>query len=191
MSAIISEKQTNAIQAEPLEWLEKHGDYLFRFALSRLRDETTAEDAVQETLLAALSNANRFGCRASERTWLTGILKHKINDYFRRASREESFDAAEDFFQSDGHWKPECEPAEWRVSPEEAAQNQEFRQVIENCLAALPDKTARAFVLREIEGLPTAEICRALDVSPNNLWILLHRARLALRHGIERDFFSR
>ena len=73
---------------DPGKWLDDHGDYLFKYASFRLRDDTAAEDAVQETFLAALKAYERFEGRGSERTWLVGILKHKIIDHFRKASRE-------------------------------------------------------------------------------------------------------
>ena len=73
----------------PNDWLNEHGDYLYRFALTRLRDQHLAEDAVQETLLAAIKNSAGFTGKSVARTWLTGILKHKIIDIMRRAQREQ------------------------------------------------------------------------------------------------------
>src|SRR5437868_4374707 len=92
-------------------WVDEHGDYLYRYALFRLRDPSRAEDAVQETLLAALQAYTNFAGRGSERTWLVGILKHKITDRFRRQSREapvpqrEGAEFAHDeFFTAEGQW---------------------------------------------------------------------------------------
>jgi RNA polymerase sigma-70 factor (ECF subfamily) len=79
--------------AELGKQIESHRSYLLRYASIHLRDPSTAEDAVQETLLAGISGAGRFEGRADLRTWLTGILKHKIVDAIRKASREVSFDA--------------------------------------------------------------------------------------------------
>src|SRR5688500_10622854 len=73
---------------DPERWLDDHGDYLFKYAVFRLRDDIVAEDAVQETFLAALKAYENFEGRGSERTWLVGILKHKIIDHFRRVGRE-------------------------------------------------------------------------------------------------------
>lgn len=75
-----AETSNVAWNIDPGKWVDDHGDYLFRYAFVRLHDECRAEDAVQETLLAALKNLNTFGGRASERTWLTGILRNKIVD---------------------------------------------------------------------------------------------------------------
>ena len=83
---------TGAVRlSDPERWVEEHGDYLFKFALLRLRDATKAEDVVQETFLAALRGANQFAGRSAEKSWLMGMLKNKICDHFRKASRETSF----------------------------------------------------------------------------------------------------
>src|SRR5580658_8214248 len=105
--------------SDPERWLELHGDYLFRYAIMRLRDATKAEDAVQETFLAALKGGKSFAGRSAEKSWLVGILKNKISDYYRKASRETSFtdlefyaDEENDRFISEGvrkdGWRHEC-----------------------------------------------------------------------------------
>lgn len=174
---------------------EKYLDYLYGFALSRLRNETAAaEDLVQETLLAALEANRGFSPDCSEKTWLTGILKHKIIDHFRKSGRQRTVDcsnaAGEDFFQAEGGWKKGCSPSVWNEDPAAVVENQEFWRRIDQGLADLPKNTAAAFVLREIEGRSTDEVCRTLQISKNNLWVMLHRARLMLRNRIEVDFFG-
>jgi RNA polymerase sigma-70 factor (ECF subfamily) len=188
---------------DPESWVDRHGDYLWRFALFRLRDEALAEDVVQETLLAALQSYNSFAGRGSERTWLTGILKHKIIDHYRRTSRqpsarqladEEGCEHDELFLQSGewaGHWDAGRGPVEWQTNPALLQQQSEFRKVLDNCLSTLPARLAHAFMLREVEELSSGEVCRALDVSANNLWVMLHRARMHLRHCIEVNWFKR
>ena len=69
--------------SDPERWVEEHGDYLFKFALVRLRDPAKAEDMVQETFLAALKGGQSFAGRSAEKSWLAGILKHKILDHYR------------------------------------------------------------------------------------------------------------
>src|SRR5277367_608684 len=98
--------------SDPERWVELHGDFLFRFAMIRLRDTTKAEDAVQETFLAALKGGKSFAGRSSEKSWLVGVLKNKIADYYRKASRETSFtdmdfysDEESGRFVADGPWK--------------------------------------------------------------------------------------
>ena len=186
---------------DPGAWVDEHGDYLYRYALFRLRDATAAEDAVQETLLAALQAYTKFAGRGSERTWLVGILKHKITDHFRRMSREapagqrEGEGPAHDEFFREGewqdHWKVEYAPTDWHASPAALAEQHEFWLVFQNCLAPLPQRTASAFVLREVDGLTSEEICEVLSITVNNLWVMLHRARLHLRNCLELNWFKR
>lgn len=187
---------------DPSVWLDQHGDYLFKYAVFRLRDDTAAEDAVQETFLAALKAYKKFEGRGSERTWLVGILKHKIIDHFRRVGREtpigEDFeDASEhtEFFkrtdQWTGHWHTEHAPTDWHATPEELVERGDFWLVFSDCLSPLPQRTASAFTLREVDGLTSEEICDMLSISVNNLWVILHRARLHLRNCLEINWFKR
>jgi RNA polymerase sigma-70 factor, ECF subfamily len=177
----------------PLE-VEQHRPYLLRFALLQLRDRTAAEDAVQDTLLAALQGASRFAGQSSVRTWLVGILKHKIIDGIRKTAREQPLerpdgDGAEDldaYFADDGHFADA--PEEW-ASPERSLEERRFFEVLERCLQALPRNTASAFTMREVLGLETEEICKELGISTSNCWVMLYRARMSLRACLERTWF--
>ena len=166
--------------------------YLLRYARLHLRDGGAAEDAVQETLLAALAGEKTFGGRSNLRTWLTGILKHKIVDMIRKAGREQPLPDGDDgldaLFDARGHWIDP--PAEWR-SPDASLETQQFFAKLEECLGRLPAKTARTFMMREHMGLETAEICKELALTPTHCWVLLHRARLALRECLQTNWFSR
>ena len=187
---------------DPGAWVDEHGDYLFKYAMFRLRETTTAEDAVQETLLAALQAYDTYAGRGSERAWLTGILKHKLTDHFRRLGREtplsqiegEEFEHGE-FFRPpgdewEGHWAVGYTPSEWCETPESLAEQGEFFRVLDDCLSPLPARVSGAFVLREVDGLGTEEICRTFGVSANNLWVMLHRARLHLRRCLELNWLK-
>lgn len=189
-SSIIETKQNT--RAEP-DWVDEHSDYLYRFALSRLHNEAAAEDTVQETLLAALRARRNFASLSSERTWLTGILKHKIYDYFRRIWRENATDDNgwnEEFFDRTGHWKTDYSPNGWNADPLKLLEQKEFREVLQNSLSSLPPRLACVFTLREIDNLSGTEICRLLNITPNNYWIMLHRARLCLRELLEQNWFK-
>lgn len=174
--------------------LEVQRPYLLRFAALQLRDASTAEDAVQETLLAALAGEARFAGRSNLRTWLTGILKHKIVDSIRRAAREpvvapDEIDDRNEFdglFRPNGHWAEA--PAAW-TEPHGALEQKQFFGVLEQCLARLPDKTARVFMMREHLGLDTEEICKELGITPTHCWVLLYRARMALRLCLDERWF--
>lgn len=184
---------------DPEQWVDDHGDYLFHYALSRLRDHHLAEEYVQECLLAALKSVERFQGRSSERTWLVGILKNKILDHFRKAGRETVFTdlhfyAEEDNCQYDnpnmpGHWVHELGPKPWDFAGVEI-DREAFWRAFSHCTSKLPDKTAKVFLLREVDDMPTEAICETLGISANNLWVMLHRARTALRRCLETHWFA-
>jgi RNA polymerase sigma-70 factor (ECF subfamily) len=185
----------------PETWVDLHGDYLYRYALMRLRDEAQAEEVVQETLLAALESYDRFAGQSSERTWLCGILKHKILDHFRHVSRLTSFDTLDglpeepDVFMHTGDWPdhfdPQLGPVEWRGDPATLLEQSEFRAALNRCLLKMPERLAVVFTLREMEELNSDEVCKALSISATNLWVMLHRARARLRKCIEHNWFRR
>ncbi len=199
-TAVVSNVEWNI---DPTLWVDEHGDYLFRYAIMRLRDESRAEDAVQETLLAAIQSMAAYGGKATERTWLTGILKHKIIDHYRKSAREapmiddetDLLSETDKFFERDdawtGHWNNKLQPHEWNTSPEATYQETEFFRVLQNCMSKLPERVAGVFMLREMDGLDSDEICEILSLSSNNFWVMMHRARLALRRCIEVNWFRR
>jgi len=175
---------------------EQHRSYLLRYAVLQLGDHDQAEDAVQETLLAAYAGREKFARTSSVKTWLTGILKHKIIDVIRRKSREQTFSADDDdvesgavdtMFKADGHWQHM--PANWG-DPAQALESRNFWQIFELCSKLMPERTARVFMLREVMELTTEEICQELAITPTNLWVMLHRARLSLRECLEIKWFG-
>jgi RNA polymerase sigma-70 factor (ECF subfamily) len=185
--------ETKKSSPNEFDWVDRHADYLYRFALSRLHNESTAEDLVQETLLAALRSSENFANLSSERTWLTGILKHKIYDHFRciyRKTAHENNHLNKEFFDTAGHWKTDHQSTGWNADPLTLLEQKEFQEVLQKCLSTLPERLACVFTLSEIENLSGEEICRLLNISPNNFWITLHRARLCLRESLEQSWFN-
>ena len=175
-------------------WLAEHGDYLFRIARRRLHSDELAEDAVQEALLAALTAQARYTGDASPRTWLTGILKHKIVDLIRKQMREveiprdrDGEEAVDSLFEPDGHW---AEPVRPWGNPHSEAELSQLRRVLGECADRLKPTMAQVFSLREVEGMETAEICKELGITPTNCWVLLHRARLFMRQCLELNGFA-
>ena len=177
--------------------VEAHRPYLLRYAQLQLRDSHLAEDTVQDALLAALGAESSFAGRSNLRTWLTGILKHKIIDQLRRAGREQPLAAAGDerteseiidaLFAGDGHWR--TAPGDWG-NPEAALENSRFWAALEQCTQRLPPRTAQVFIMREVMELPTEEICQELDITATNCWVMLHRARLTLRECLDQQWFG-
>jgi RNA polymerase sigma-70 factor (ECF subfamily) len=188
-----SELNENAL-GSPDTWLDDHGAALYKYALAQTRDTHKAEEAVQETLLAALQARDRFSGGASVRTWLIGILKHKIIDLFRLEARTVALDdtdadeaeaALEDNFAPDGHWSLRL--ADWG-DPVRTLENAQFIAILQRCLNALPPRLARLFWLREVMEEETENICKELAITPTNLWTMLHRGRLGLRQCLDRNW---
>jgi len=182
--------------SRPEDWLDQHGDALYRYAYFRLHDEAVAEDLVQETLLAAFQARAGFAGRSSERTWLIGILKNKLVDHLRKQAREQPLDAwietdeeLDALFSPDNrdHWT--CAPSIWD-NPVSSLEQKQFWNIFSDCIDRLPPRQARTFVLCELEGMDGAEICQVLGVAATNMWVLLHRARLRLRQCLEQRWFD-
>jgi RNA polymerase sigma-70 factor (ECF subfamily) len=176
--------------------VEQQRPYLVRFTALQLRDTDAVEDVVQETLLAALNAEASFAGRSNLRTWLTGILKHKIIDAIRRASRErerfaeEAGDADEfdSLFREDGHWVEH--PAAW-TNPDASLEQKQFFAALEECLKKLPKKTAQVFMMREHLGSETGEICNELALTPTHCGVLIYRARMALQLCLQTNWFGK
>lgn len=185
--------------------LEQHRTYLLRFARLQLRNDAWAEDAVSETLLAALAKPQAFENKSQLKTWLVGILKHKVIDVLRVQTREASLnfetdgDGSEELdalmFQQDGHFVNA--PLVWNDAgaatagnPVESLSSQQFFRILEACTEKLPAAQGRIFLMREWLGLSVEEICKELDVSATNLYVQLHRARLRLRECLELNWFG-
>jgi len=176
------------------EWLTQYGDYLYRYALFRLSNEEIARDMVQETLIAAWKAHEKFRGDSSVRTWLVGIMKHKITDYVRKQIRDRNLashletDPTSDFFDANGQW---LHPVQgWNDDPERLSSNQEFLQALSTCVAKLPEQHRHVFSLRELSGEDIGSICKACDITPTNLHVIMHRARLALRKCLEKTWFG-
>jgi len=182
---------------EPQHWVERYGDYLFNFALLRVNDREKAEDLVQETFLAGLKGKDRFMGKSSERTWLTSILKRKVIDVYRKqySSKESSLDAYErdvsdgDFYRSEdpfrGHWLDGKGPNSYSLLPEGEMEQQELARFIQLCIEGLPPQLASAFIMKMIDEEDSDTICKELGITPSNLWVMMHRARLRMRECLE------
>jgi len=173
-----------------------HRGYLLRVARLQLRNDELAEDVVQDTLVAALQGAAGFSGKSSVKTWLTGILKHKIVDAIRRkASNPEvatlndecRIDDLDALFDGSGHW--DNAPATWG-NPVEDLERREFFDIMNFCLDKLPPNTARVFMMREVMELESDEICKELAITATNLWVIMYRARVLLRECLDKNWFA-
>ena len=185
---------------DPSGWLDSHGDYLYRYALARVGNKAVAEELLRETLLAAIGSCHNHAGRSAERTWLVGIMRHKAIDHLRHIARTAPFqlttasDEGLDFFEDSGpqqgHWRDDQAPLSWSVDAANLRESREFWETFDRCLSRLPRQIAIAFTLREIDGLEANEICEILNVTPNNLCVMLHRGRTTLRNLLESEWFS-
>lgn len=181
-------------QPNPKHWANDYGPALFRYALARVSDRGVAEELVQETFLAALKSFDQFEGQSTVQTWLIGILRHKLLDHFRSQFKRQAVeipmeedDPERDLFDARGRWKHP--PAQWGSDPHVALQSREFRQVLNDCLGRISPEKRAVLLLRTAEGLSSDEICRQLAITPANMWVLMHRARAALRRCLENRWF--
>ncbi|HRI14381.1 MAG TPA: sigma-70 family RNA polymerase sigma factor [Verrucomicrobiota bacterium] len=175
---------------DPESWVERHGDYLFNYAVGQLRDATAAEDLVQDTLVAALRTQDRFARRSSERTWLTGILRHKILDHFRQQQRRPTVPLVTEGDGGSGGLSDDTllwlhEVADECASPSRRLELAEFHDALVQAMGTLPPRIAQVFELHALQDLPSETVCEEMKISPENLWVMLHRARKQLRSVLE------
>ncbi len=187
---------------EPQHWVERHGDYLYNYAIVRVNDQEKAEDLVQETFLAGLKAKDNFQGLSTERTWLISILKRKIIDTYRKqyASKVSSLGDYEkdisdgDFYRTEdpfkGHWLEGDGPHSHSLMPEGEIEQEELMKIIEWCISNLPPNLAAAFVMKMIDEATSDEVCKELDITTSNLWVMLHRARLKMRNCVENKWLS-
>ena len=190
-------KKSEAQQNELSTWVDQHFDYLYNYAFRYVRSQERAEDLVQETFLAATEAFERFEGRSTPKTWLTSILRNKVLDSFRVKNREEpiDFEALENeplakLFDSNEHWHTQTGPRQWGTSPDAALKQKQFFKALDACLSKLPEKMRQIFLLREMEGCERDEICSQLSLSSSNVGVILHRARLALQHCLQSNWFE-
>lgn len=178
-------------------WVREHGGVLWQFLLARTRARDVAEELLQETILAAMQSADQFAGASSERTWLLGIATHKLADHYRRERRRkraaEPDDGAaagkqsreiDELFGPEGRWR--SFPARWGERPDDVAERAELVEALRHCIEELPNGLADAVWMRDLLGMSSAEVCKALGLKPTNLWTKMYRARFSLRLCIEK-----
>jgi len=192
----------NGHKLDPQKWVERYGDYLFSYALGRVNDSGKAEDLVQDTFLAALKAREGFRGGSTERTWLTSILKRKIIDTYRKkySSKESSFGEHDgtvfdgDFYRGEGpfkgHWLEGRGPNSHSFLPDGELEQEELMKFINLCIENLQAPLAAAFIMRMIDEEDSETICKELSITPSNLWVMLHRARLRMRECLEKKWLS-
>ncbi len=190
------EKTASPRQRSQSQWIEKHADALFNFAIIRLGDRETAKDLVQETFLSALQNLDSFRGESSEKTWLISILKNKIIDHYRKSKTAKSVPLTDDdgtfeldkYFDHEGEWKESARPVSWSGTGYHSLRSKEFLEILHICLSRLQELGREVFVSKYLDEMDSEEICKKLDVTASNYWVIMHRAKLQLRQCIERNW---
>lgn len=180
---------------DPNQWVDQYADLLYRFALIRVSDGELARDLVQETFISAWKALAEFKGQASEKTWLYSILRNKIVDHYRGEARsvvgrlEERREDERAFFDEGEHWTVEAAPREWGISYGHAVEKKEFYGVLERCKDKLARIQAAVFTMKYMDDLDSEDICKELNITSSNYWVLLHRAKLHLRQCLEKNWF--
>ena len=178
----------------PNKWIDNYADYLYNYSISRVNNSDLAKDLVQETFFAGLKSAKNFLGKASERTWLVSILKRKIIDHYRKInSRKGQAEVRMNFYDdgdNEGNWLEERVPQSWDNASEKKIENDELRNQLELCINKLPEKYAMVFRMKTVQEFETEEICKELDITSSNLWVIIHRARTQLRKCMEDNWFN-
>jgi len=177
---------------DPTKWIDLYSDYLFNYTLARVNDKDMAEDLVQETFLAGLKSMKNFKGEASERTWLISILKRKIIDYYRKTNSNKGKAEVRMSYndnETEGDWLEERVADPFDKTAEDLMQNSELGDAILDCLSKLPEKQAEVFRMKTIEGYETEVICKELNITASNLWVIIHRARTAMASCLEKNWF--
>ena len=179
-------------------WVEEYADALFKFACVRVGDRETAKDLVQETFLSALQNIESFRGESSQETWLTAILKNKIIDYYRKKKaansvpliNEDGTSELDKYFDEEGEWKSSAGPVSWNASGYQILRSKEFLEILQKCLSKLSDHGRSIFVSKYLDELDSEEICKQLDLTTSNYWVIMHRAKLQIRKCIEKNWIN-
>lgn len=193
---------TDQQNIRPANWVNNYADGLYAYAFSKTSKQELSEDLVQDTFLSALNSLPSFKGASSEKTWLFSILKNKITDYYRKASTRNELSEniffneggpvsfLSNFFEEDGHWRKTASPHKWNTSTSDILENKELMTALTNCLDKLPGNWNTVITEKFIEEKESEEICKELNLSSSNYWVIIHRAKLQLRACMEINWFN-
>ena len=190
----MSQPNTIVHKLDPNKWIDNYSDYLFNYAIVRVNNHDLSKDLVQDTFFAGLKSAKNFQGKSTERTWLISILKRKIIDHYRKInSKKGQAEVRMSFYDggdNDGNWLEERVPQSWDNEAEKKIESAELHKQIDDCIDFLPEKYAMVFRMKTIQEFDTEDICKELDITPSNLWVIIHRARTQLRKCLEENWFN-
>lgn len=193
----------NNSKLSPEKWVDNYADYLYTYAISRISKEEEARDLVQETFLSALKAKESFKGEASEKTWLVSILKRKVIDLYRKNAvrKETSFEESDSYKVAYGHyfteegfmpgeWQKQNAPKQWNTGDNSRMEQNEFRKILTSCLDKLPKSWSAVFSMKHMEEESSENICKELEITPSNYWVILHRAKLQMRECLEKNWYK-
>jgi RNA polymerase sigma-70 factor (TIGR02943 family) len=180
----------------PKDWVDKYSDELFGFAYMRVSDEDIARDLIQDTFLSALRNLQSFKGEISEKNWLYLILKNKIIDHYRKnaktpLTRFDDDSELDEFFDEEGHWKKEALPEKFSLTVSSSHFSFEFYEILEKCKRKLNEIQMRLFSMKFVDEFESEDICKEMEISSSNYWVLIHRIKLKIRKCIEKLFYGK
>jgi len=184
------------------QWVDDHADHVFNYVAARVNDTETAKDLVQDTFLAALKSKDKLREQSSIRTWLFAITRNKLIDHYRRQTTSAAFrqplneeSVTDSFFETEGikrgRWLQGSAPTDWNVDLSTVAERNQFRTILSQCVDKLPENGRAVFSMKYLDDLSSKEICKELDITPSNYWVLIHRAKLQLRKCMEVNWFEK
>ena len=176
-------------------WVNDYSDILYNYALQRIKDADDAKDLVQETFLAAWRNIDNYNGDASVKTWLVAILKNKIIDQYRKnaSKKEQALEINEGetiFFDGEDHWSKGFYPKDWKIDYEHNIESKEFYIILNACKKKLKKIQFQVFSMKYMDDLESDEICKLLNLSNANYWVLIHRAKVQLRACLEINWLN-
>lgn len=176
---------------EVTRWVNEYADDLYQYTFQRVRDKPTAMDIVQEVFLSAWKNFESYRKDAAIKTWLLSILKNKIIDYYRSTVHSSTGDSGWSYFDSQEHWTEESAPVEWNAGQVHKMEQDEFFRILAQCKDKLQQLQKMVFAMKHIDDMKSDEICRLLNITASNYWVIMHRAKVQLRACLEVNWFTR
>lgn len=185
---------SNLSSFDPEKWIQKYADPLYAYTVVRVNDSGVAEDLVQETFLSAWKSRDSYKGEASEKNWLFAICKNKIIDHYRKKAsaivQTAELNTAEQNFNEEEHWTRESGPKDWGIDYNKRIETKEFYSILTLCRKKLQEMQQTVFDMKYLEDLDSAEICKVLNISASNYWVLIHRAKLQLRACLEKNWIN-
>ena len=175
--------------------IDTHHRGMVKLARTFVVDETAAEEVVQETWTAVIDGLERFEGRSSLKTWIFSILTNLARKRGEKDSRSVAWSSLSDEpldgevdedsnrFNTEGRWS--VPPVPWNTDPEEELLRTDMLEKIQQAIETLPPSQGAVVRLRDVEGLPSEEVCELLDISSGNQRVLLHRGRSKVRDALE------